>query len=583
MPHDTAPLRVLLLAHSFNSLTQRVFVELQTRGHVVSLELDIADAVTEEAVARFGPDVIVAPFLKRRIPASVWERCPCLIVHPGIAGDRGPSALDRAILRGEARWGVTVLQANAEFDAGPVWAHAEFAMRDATKSSLYRREVTDAAVHAVVEALVRWRRHERPALVASTGRAWPALPQAERAIDWTHATTAEALRRLRCGDGSPGVADALFGLPCHLFDAHPASAATLARVPAAAAGDVVARRGPALLRRTVDGGVWIGHVRAAPDARGQTAIKLPATQVFAVQAGALPECAVALDHDDPAEWDELHYAEQPAPDGRARIGLLRFEFHNGAMSTRQCERLRDALRHAKARDTQVLVLLGGADFFSNGIHLNAIEAAAQDPGDSAADASLRNIEAMNDVVLELLTATDRITVAALRGNAGAGGVFLALAADEVWAHEAVLLNPHYKNMGNLYGSEYWTYVLPRRVGTEQARRTTQGRMPLSAAQAREIGLVDRCLTPDARDFERETLLRAAAIATQNVAERVRAKQTQRAHDEATRPLADYRATEFTQMHRNFYGFDPSYHVARYHFVRKLPHARTPRHLALHRP
>jgi putative two-component system hydrogenase maturation factor HypX/HoxX len=63
MPHDTAPLRVLQLAHSFNSLTQRVFVELQTRGHVVSLELDIADAVTEEAVARFGPDVIVAPFL----------------------------------------------------------------------------------------------------------------------------------------------------------------------------------------------------------------------------------------------------------------------------------------------------------------------------------------------------------------------------------------------------------------------------------------------------------------------------------------------------------------------------------------
>ena len=33
------------------------------------------------------------------------------------------------------------------------------------------------------------------------------------------------------------------------------------------------------------------------------------------------------------------------------------------------------------------------------------------------------------------------------------------------------------------------------------------------------------------------------------------------------------------MHRNFYGFDPSYHVARHHFVHKLPHAWTPRHLA----
>jgi putative two-component system hydrogenase maturation factor HypX/HoxX len=36
------------------------------------------------------------------------------------------------------------------------------------------------------------------------------------------------------------------------------------------------------------------------------------------------------------------------------------------------------------------------------------------------------------------------------------------------------------------------------------------------------------------------------------------------------------------MQRNFYGFDPSYHVARHHFVRKTPHSWTPRHLAVHR-
>lgn len=46
--------------------------------------------------------------------------------------------------------------------------------------------------------------------------------------------------------------------------------------------------------------------------------------------------------------------------------------------------------------------------------------------------------------------------------------------------------------------------------------------------------------------------------------------------------ADYRKEELSRMHRNFYGFDPSYHVARYHFVHKLAHAWTPRHLAIHR-
>jgi len=36
------------------------------------------------------------------------------------------------------------------------------------------------------------------------------------------------------------------------------------------------------------------------------------------------------------------------------------------------------------------------------------------------------------------------------------------------------------------------------------------------------------------------------------------------------------------MKRNFYGFDPSYHVARYNFIRKIPKSRTPLTLAAHR-
>ena len=100
---------------------------------------------------------MVAPYLKRAIPESLWSARPCLVVHPGIRGDRGPSSLDWAIHDGEDRWGVTVLQANAEFDAGDIWAHREFAMRPASKSALYRHEVADAASAAVQDALLRYR------------------------------------------------------------------------------------------------------------------------------------------------------------------------------------------------------------------------------------------------------------------------------------------------------------------------------------------------------------------------------------------------------------------------------------------
>ena len=219
-------MRILLLTHAFNSLTQRLYVELADAGHTVSIEFDVNDRVTEEAAALFRPEVIIAPFLKRAIPESVWRKHRCIVIHPGIPGDRGPSALDWAILRGEEEWGVTALQANAEMDAGDIWASASFPMRDASKSSLYRREVTEAAVACVRMTLARMAERDfapepldysRPDI---RGRLRPPMRQPDRAIDWRHDDTATVLRKIRAADGSPGVRDEIAGLPCYLYDAH---------------------------------------------------------------------------------------------------------------------------------------------------------------------------------------------------------------------------------------------------------------------------------------------------------------------------------------------------------------------------
>ena len=301
-------MRILLLTHSFNSLCQRLFVELEAAGHEVSVEFDINDAVTEEAVALFKPDCLVAPFLKRAIPESVWRSLPCFIVHPGIPGDRGPSALDWAILKGLSRWGVTVLQAEAEMDAGPVWASAEFPMREATKSSIYRNEVTEAAVAAVFEALGRFERggyapqyissgispHPVPLPLgegtpepsaaefvasplpegegqgeglnpplkrdtadrnANPGIWQPAMKQADRAIDWQRDSTADVLRKIRSADGNPGLKEQHPGPSVYLYDARPAP--HLKGAP----GEAIAVSGPAVAIATADGAVWIGHLR----------------------------------------------------------------------------------------------------------------------------------------------------------------------------------------------------------------------------------------------------------------------------------------------------------------------------------
>jgi putative two-component system hydrogenase maturation factor HypX/HoxX len=561
-------MRILLLVHSFNSLAQRLYVELAHDGHELSVELDIHERVTREAVDLFQPDLVLAPFLKRAIPESVWRRLRCLIVHPGPPGDRGPCGLDWAVLRGVPTWGVTVLEAEEELDAGPVWASASFPMRVARKSSLYRHEVTEGAVIAVRAALARVVAGAGPLARVGVGtqHGWqPHLPQRERAIDWKRDDTATVLRKIHSADGFPGLEDLLLGRRFRLFDAH--SEGQLSGRP----GALIARRHEAVCRATVDGAVWIGELQPTDAARGS--FKRPAVLALGALADALPPFEAHPGAGADAGSDpQIRYEE------RGAVGYLHFDFYNGALSTSRCERLRAAYAQARLRPTRVIVLMGGPDFWCNGMHLHRIEAA-----DSPADASWSNINAIDDLARDVLTTETHLTIAALQGNAAAGGVFLALAADRILARRGIVLNPHYRSMGNLYGSEYWTYLLPRRIGTEPAGAIMAARLPLGAPEARSLGLIDDECGPDALAFRELVDTHAAGLAESAAfADVLAEKRTRRARDEGARALADYRGEELERMRMNFYGFDPSYHIARHRFVHRTPHAWTPLHLARHR-
>ena len=550
-------MKILILTHAFNSLTQRLYFELAKKGHSLSVEFDIHDTVTREAAELFKPDIILATFLKRAIPETIWKHYRCLIVHPGPPGDRGPSALDWAVLTGKSEWGVTVLQAEREMDAGPIWASRTFPVRTATKSSLYRHEVTEAAVSAVLTALDRIEAGTlAPENVA--GDAQPLARQADRHISWDRDDTETVLRKIRSADGQPGVRDTILGHDVYLYDAHPEPQLT------GTAGSIIAQRHDAICRATIDGAVWIGHLRphieksASNENCGQPSFKLPASHVLGSALDTIPKATTG--------YDIIHY-EEVGP-----MGYLHFPFYNGAMSSHQCHALRDAIIAAKQRPTRILCLMGGTEFWSNGLNLNVIEAS-----DRPAEESWNNINAMNDVVREIILTTDKITVAAMQGNAGAGGVFLALAADHVVAKHGIILNPHYKNMGNLFGSEYWTYLLPRR--NKGGESIMQQRLPIGAHEAMSAGLIDDVL--DNTTFE-ASLAETIETLLLNADEIILKKQERRKRDEATKSLESYRHEELEQMKLNFFGFDPSYHVARYYFVHKTCHSRTPPYLAKHR-
>jgi putative two-component system hydrogenase maturation factor HypX/HoxX len=577
-------MKILLLTHAYNCLCQKLHIELLQMGHSLSIEFDINDCVCIDAVQRFAPDLIIAPFLKRAIPEQVWRNTLCWIVHPGIVGDRGPSSLDWAILNQEKQWGVTILQANEMMDGGDIWASASFPMRRASKSSIYRQEVTLAATTAIRQALCHYEDKlfqptPQHLLDAPTKGQWRGLmKQSDRAIDWLQDCSELIARKIDCADGNPGLLTAfldarLQGQQFYLFNASIASNTSIALSSVdpqlfGQPGCIVAQKNGAIAVASRDGTIWITHLRKKPSAEHPKTLKLPATLVLAEQLPKLTLSEAAQGYKE--IWQEIQTDEC-----QGDIGYLYFNFHNGAISTEQCQRLLAAYNHLAGTNVCAIVLMGGSDFWCNGIHLNMIEASS-----SPADESWRNINALNDFCQAIIETTDKLTVAAINTNIAAGGLFMALACDLLVANEEVVLNPHYKAMGNLFGSEYWTYLLPKRVGQEKTEEIMQNRLPLSATQAKHLGLVD--LTVSKNLFLAELSNAIKKITEQNFSDFIKRKQQQRQQDESEKPLQQYRDQELGQIKLNFYGFDASYHVARYHFVFKSAKSHTPSYLAKHR-
>jgi putative two-component system hydrogenase maturation factor HypX/HoxX len=554
--------KILLLCSSFNGLTQRIWSELRHAGHTVSWSVWAGDDTLRATVAAADPDLILCPFLRERVPDDVWRSRRTVIIHPGPVGDRGPSSLDWAITDAEPEWGVTALSAIAEMDAGPVWATRSFPLpaEAPRKSALYTGPVTDAAAELALEVVDK---AAQPGFVPepldperAPGRQRPRMSQKDREFSWSD-PTAHVLRRIRAADGSPGVRTELAGLPVSVFDAHCGTAQFDGLGKLAAEGEpgsIVLRRHGAVLVRTGDGAVWVGQARPVPGTGGPR-VKLPAATVLGDRIAEVPEAL------DPASGDEAEHREI----GYLRVGdvgVLTFDFYNGAASTGQCHRLASALRMAVAQDTRVLLLQGGA-IFCNGIHLNVIEA-RRDP---AAEA-WRNINAIDDVCREIITCTRQLVVAAVGGNAGAGGVMLALGADQVLLRAGVVLNPHYRTMG-LFGSEYWTYVLPRRVGGQRAARLTEECLPMGAVEAVELGLADAVLSGDRATFDAAVLEHATALAAHDHLPRwLEAKTAVRDDDERRRPLETYRVRELAEMSHDIFDDRNGFAAARHAFVTK---------------
>ncbi len=152
--------------------------------------------------------------------------------------------------------------------------------------------------------------------------------------------------------------------------------------------------------------------------------------------------------------------------------------------------LAHAFRDFEHGDARVLVLRGAGDSFCSGADL------ALDVIDdlSSAAAGAATMRATADTALALHRVS-KPTVAAVDGGAVGAGMSLALGCDVVVATDRASFAESFVRRGlslDLGG----TWLLPRLVGLARARELALTGRRVDAAEALEIGLVSRVVTPE---------------------------------------------------------------------------------------
>ena len=536
-------MKITLLITTFNSLSQKVYCYLKDSGFDVSVVYAINKEQMIREIDTILPDLVFSPFLKKYIPKEIFENYPTFVLHPGPKGDRGAYSLENVIYHDKKEWGVVILKVDEKLDGGDIYKEVSFEVKSPYKASIYRNELSDSALNATKEFFKSFK-NQKPTPQLK-------LPMHEKLstenikIDWQNDTTKEILKKINTLDSFPGVKDEILGIECYLFGAWREE--KLKGDPK----EIVAKRDGAICIGTIDGAVWISHLKEPHR------FKLPATYVLKDKLAGVKEDRLPLLFDK-------SYASfyETSVELKDEVAYLCFNFHNGAMSTAQCIRLKYCVDYLKV-NCKVLVLVGGRDFFSNGIHLNILEDSQKQGEDGWA-----NINAMNDLISTILFADEIVTVASLAKNAGAGGVFMALACDFVVAKDGVVLNPHYKTLG-LSGSEYHTFTLPKRVGEKKAKELLEACLPISAKYAKEIGMVDEVYR-EAEYYEKLHQFCKKSYDDDFIWDKQEFLEENRDKIEALKEK------ELSIMHPEFWDEESLFHKLRIEFVYKICPTKTPK-------
>lgn len=170
-----------------------------------------------------------------------------------------------------------------------------------------------------------------------------------------------------------------------------------------------------------------------------------------------------------------------------------------AFNDEQSYELQEALKVAKKDDeVRVVVLTGAGKAFCSGQDLKAISGVEKR---SFIDSLHKRY---NPIILEIRNMPKPV-ICKLNGVAAGAGCSIALACDFISAVEQASLIEVFINVGLVLDSGS-TYFLPRLVGSNRAFELATMGNKVSAKQALEWGMINRCFTQEEFDVETQKII-----------------------------------------------------------------------------
>lgn len=107
--------------------------------------------------SRLSPDICVVAAFGQIIPAAIINSCPCLNIHPSLLPKyRGAAPINWALIRGEEKTGVTIMQMDEGVDSGPIILQRETAIGEEETFGELHDRLASMGAELLLEALRDW-------------------------------------------------------------------------------------------------------------------------------------------------------------------------------------------------------------------------------------------------------------------------------------------------------------------------------------------------------------------------------------------------------------------------------------------